>query len=70
MVVRMATYREIQEFVKAKHGFSVKSCWIAHVKSDLGFPMRTSPRRRGPERMVPCPPEKRDVIIEAIRALS
>ena len=30
----MATYPEIENCVKATHGFTLKPCWIAHVKAD------------------------------------
>jgi hypothetical protein len=28
----MATYKQIQEYVKAEYGYQPKSCWIADVK--------------------------------------
>jgi len=28
----MATYNQIQEWIKEKYGFTVKTCWIAHAK--------------------------------------
>lgn len=27
-----ATNKEIEDYVKKKYGFTVKTCWIAHVK--------------------------------------
>jgi hypothetical protein len=62
----MATYKEIQQRVRAQAGFQPKTCWIAHVKSDFGLPMRDAPNRAG-ERQVPCPPDKRPAIIAALR---
>ena len=65
----MATYREIQDFVRLRHGFVVKTCWIADVKNQLGIPMRTAPNRQGPQRVHPCPDDKKEAILEAMREL-
>jgi hypothetical protein len=63
----MATYKEIQSFVREKHGFSVKTCWIAHVKELNGLEVRKAPNRQGIDRMVPCPADKQNAIEEAFR---
>jgi hypothetical protein len=64
----MASYPELTKWIKANYGFVSKSCWIAHVKSDCGLPMRQAPNRRNaPRREVPCPAEKRPAIIAALR---
>lgn len=64
----MATYSEITKWIKAKYGFVSKSCWIAHVKSDCGLPMRHAPNRHDVSRReVPCPPDKRPAIMAALR---
>jgi hypothetical protein len=48
-------------------GFVPKACWIAHVKSEFGL---TAPNRlEVKSRKYPCPPEKRPVIVEAMRRL-
>ncbi len=60
----MATYKEIQQWVKQKYNFVPKTCWIAHVKELSGLPVAQASNRKGEERMKPCPPEK----IESIRA--
>ena len=60
----MATYKQIQTWVKQNHGFVPATCWIADVKSQSGLPMGKAPNRKGAERVKPCPPEK----IEPIRA--
>ena len=36
----MATYREIQAWIKKQHGFVPKTCWIAHVMSDYNLTTR------------------------------
>lgn len=64
----MATYQEIQNYVKQKYGCVVKSCWIAHVKELNGLNPRLSPNRRSPQqRLYPCPTDKRLLIEEAFK---
>lgn len=63
----MATYAEIQTWVKAKYGFQPKTCWIAHCKELYGLVRHDAPNRRGPLRTHPCPPEKQPVIQAAFR---
>jgi hypothetical protein len=59
--------KEVRFRVRRRAGFNPRGSWIADVKEQLGMPMRRSPKRVG-ERKYPCPPEKRDAIVEAIRA--
>lgn len=55
----MATYKEIQKWVKSNHGFTVKTCWIAHAKEIYNIPVKQSPNRYHPDvRTNPCPEEK------------
>ena len=64
----MATYKEIQAYVKEKHGFQPKTCWIAHMKEVCGLPVKMSPNRHSPDRREkPCPPEKQDALRNAFR---
>jgi hypothetical protein len=63
----MATYKQIQGWVKHKYGFIPKTCWIAHVKNMSGLPMRKAPNRKGTERVEPCPPGKVELIRSALR---
>jgi hypothetical protein len=58
----MATYKEIQIYVKNKHGFTPKTCWIAHVKEICGLT-----KRRLEERRYPCPPERIENIKDAFK---
>ena len=56
----MATYKEIQGYVKETYGFLPKTCWIAHMKELCGIPVKNAPNRISPShREKPCPPEKR-----------
>lgn len=57
----MATYKQIQTYVKEEYGFVPKSCWIAHCKEIYGLPLKVS-RRGNKPRVYPCPIEKREVI--------
>jgi hypothetical protein len=64
----MATYHQIQDWVRMKSGFVPKTCWIAHVKSDLGAIMRRSVNRYDhPTRVNPCPGHRRLAIEAALR---
>ena len=64
----MATYKQIQEHVKARYGYTVKTCWIAHVKELNGLETRTAPNRLSAHsRTNPCPDSKRPAIEDAMR---
>ena len=64
----MATYKEIQGYVKETYGFLPKTCWIAHMKELCGIPVINAPNRISPShREKPCPPEKMPYIKEAFR---
>ncbi|MBM3143819.1 MAG: hypothetical protein FJ010_02385 [Chloroflexi bacterium] len=63
----MATYKQIQAWVKQNYDFVPETCWIADVKSQAGLPMRTAPNRKGAKRVKPCPPEKAAYIRAALR---
>ena len=64
----MATYKEIQGYVKETYGFLPKTCWIAHMKELCGIPVKYAPNRISPShREKPCPPEKMPYIKEAFR---
>ena len=63
----MATYKEIQSWVKQNFGYVPETCWIAHVKEMTGLPVAKAPNRRGKERLKPCPPEKINSIRAAFR---
>jgi len=64
--MKMATYKQIQAYVKGKYGFIPKTCWIAHVKEICGLPLRKAWNRVG-KRDNPCPPDKIELIIDAFR---
>ncbi|MCZ2153396.1 MAG: hypothetical protein LC114_05775 [Bryobacterales bacterium] len=68
--MKSPTYAEIATEVERIGGFVPKTCWITHIKSDLGLTTRMASNRIAPrKRKHPCPPEKRPVILEALRKL-
>ena len=62
----MATYRELQDWVREECGWVPQTCWIAHCKELQGLPVGRAHNRAGP-RKKPCPPDKRPAIFEAFR---
>lgn len=65
----MATYREVQSWVRERYGFVPKTCWIAHCKELNGLGTRPAPNRTYESRKHPCPPDKRPAIQAALRSL-
>ncbi len=66
----MATYPEIQRVTREIGGFTPSTCWIAHVKEQMGLPLRRAPNRRDSSvRVKPCPLEKKPAIVAAMRRL-
>jgi hypothetical protein len=63
----MATYHQIQKYVRQKNGFMPKTCWIAHVKEVCCLLARRAHNRKGPKRAQPCPPDRVDAIKDALR---
>ncbi len=64
----MATYEKIQNYMKEKYGYDVKSCWIAHVKELSGLKVNIAPNRIDiNKRQVPCPEDKIEPIKDAFR---
>lgn len=62
----MATYKEIQEYVKGKHGYLPRGTWIAHMKEICGLNPKMAATRRSPNKRVnPCPQEKQGDLREA-----
>jgi hypothetical protein len=64
----MATYRQIQDRVKATAGYVPKTCWIADVKAQHGLTTRQAPNRfSATSREHPCPLERKASIEAAMR---
>jgi hypothetical protein len=62
----MATYKEIQKWVKQNYGFVPKTCWIADVKQQAGLQVRKAHNRKGDGRVCPCPQGKVEPICAAM----
>ena len=65
------TYREIQHSASQELGVkpsSVKTCWIAAVKRELGLTKGRAPNAGKGRGAPPCPPRYRDAIVRCIRA--
>ena len=64
----MASYEEIQTWVKARHGYVPKTCWIAGIKAQHGLTTRIAPNRESRQyRVHPCPLSKKASIEAAFR---
>ena len=62
-----STYGEIRAYVYARHGFSPRTGWIAHVKELCGLTLRPAHNRPGTARVDTCPPERRAAVEDALR---
>lgn len=63
----MASYKDIQDWVKKHYGFKPKTCWIADVKEKCGIPVKSAHNRIGNKRLNPCPPAKFNPIKDALK---
>jgi hypothetical protein len=61
----MATYKDIQDYIKNKYCITVKTCWIAHVKEICNLNPKRAPNRIGSVRKHPCPPAIQKLIESA-----
>jgi len=67
----MATYKQIQQYVKDVYGYTPKTCWIAHMKEICDLNPKVSPNRYCSidSRTNPCPPNKQDDLRDSFVAL-
>jgi hypothetical protein len=64
----MPTYRQMKDFSLEHFGFRLETCWIADVKTELGFITKMAWNRIDPTKpSKPCPPDKRFAILAALR---
>jgi hypothetical protein len=62
----MATYKQIQDYIREKYGYIPRGTWIAHMKEICGLnPPVAHTRRSLDKRVNPCPPHKQEDIREA-----
>jgi hypothetical protein len=67
----MATYKQIQSWVKEQYDFMPKTCWIADVKASYGKTSRNASNRIDcNDRKYPCPEKRREAIETALRHFS
>ena len=63
-----ATYKEIKEYIYAKHGIKVSQLYVAQVKREFGLIERVNYNVGKEGHRVPqVTPEKREIIIEALK---
>jgi hypothetical protein len=63
----MATYKEIQAYVKKTYDFIPKTCWIADAKVRYGLFVEKAPNRISGKRTNPCPENKVAAIFAAFK---
>ena len=63
-----ATYAEIKAYILEKYGFTVPSNYIAQIKDKAGLKKRRNYHiGSGQGRVLICPPEKEEAIMDAFR---
>lgn len=64
----MATYKEIQNYIKVTYGYVVQTCWIADIKQQYGLITRNAHNRINLDKAAkPCPKDKVKDIIQAFK---
>ena len=63
----MATYKQMERYIRKTYGFVPKSCWIAHMKEKCNLPVKRAWNRAGGTRVIPCPTDKESAIISAFK---
>ena len=58
----MPTYKQIIECVQLRIGRTVKTCWIAEVKREMGLTTRVAWNRGMGAGSSPCPSQYKDAI--------
>ncbi|WP_349947449.1 23S rRNA methyltransferase [Lacrimispora sp. BS-2] len=66
--IKNATYPEIKEYIKNKHGINVHTAYIALIKREYGLTCREAFNKpEQSKREYHCTDEKRKMIIEALQ---
>ena len=60
------TYKQIIEVYKQHYNQTIKSCWIADVKRQMGLEVRRAYNRAGDLIINKCPPDKAQLIMQII----
>ena len=66
--LNMATYKQIVECVKLRTGRTVKTCWVAEVKRELGLTTRVAWNRGQGAGSPSCPPRYKEAIRHCIES--
>ncbi len=70
LTISKGVYKPTSDWVKENYGFTIKTCWIAHVKEMCGLnPTKAANRLDPTKRANPCPAQKIEPIKEAFRVL-
>lgn len=65
------TYKKIQKYYKHQYKTTIKTCWIADVRRELGLPTRLAYNRKNQNFVIyPCPKGKIKKRIKSIIKLS
>ena len=65
-LANVRTYQDIQLLIKTSHGWTPRTCWIAHCKELLGLPVKPAANRIGAIRTDPCPVAKQPAILSVL----
>ncbi|WP_395019788.1 hypothetical protein [Dongia sp.] len=65
----MATYKEIQAYVKRHYKFTPKTCWIAHALAHFGKTKHKAWNRKSSIRKHPCPTHRWRPVIDSLNQL-
>ena len=59
---KIMTYKDIQNKYRSQYGTTIKTCWIADVKRQMGFNVRDAANKQGEDIKNKCPTERIDKI--------
>lgn len=63
-----AGYKRERSYILDKWGVKVKTCHVADIRRELGLTRGSAPNRIDATSVTnPCPPECRDMVLEAVR---
>lgn len=66
---KYVTYKKAQQIFKKRYNSTVKTCWIADIKSKHGKTTRKAPNRINKKPKYPCPKEIRPKLEKILKEL-
>ena len=69
MIRKYVTYKEAQIIYQKRYSRSVKTCWIADIRSKHGKTTRKAPNRIGKKPKYPCPDYVRPKLEKILKEL-